>query len=195
LSKQERITDNTSPLAILLGGVANVALPEKTELSPVQDDYAIKAYFGWLGGSASWLSHYATMPFAEGTRPDNKWTDTLSMGFIKSLPANQSRYVTSFYDHSKEIGQAYADMRHFAEIGDAQKVEQIMTEKGDKIALAKFYDKTSKDMAQIRAAIRLITNDKDIPGDQKREEIDRLKTLISMLAEQAENVRKQMKAE
>jgi hypothetical protein len=86
-------------------------------------------------------------------------------------------------------------MRHFAEIGDAQKVEQIMTEKGDKIALAKFYDKTSKDMAQIRAAIRLITNDKDIPGDQKREEIDRLKTLISMLAEQAENVRKQMKAE
>ena len=193
LSKQERIADGTSPLAILLGGIVNVGLPEKTEMSPVQVDYAIKAYFGWLGGSASWLSHYATMPFNEGTKPDNKWTDTLSMGFVKDLPANQSRYVTSFYDHSKEIGQAYADMRHFAEIGDAAKVEEILTEKGDKIALAKFYDKTSKDMARIRTAIRIITNDKDTPGDQKREEIDRLKLLISTLAQQAEEVRQQMK--
>ncbi len=193
LSKQERIADSTSPLAILLGGIVNVGLPEKTEMSPVQVDYAIKAYFGWLGGSASWLSHYATMPFSEGTKPDNKWTDTLSMGFIKDLPANQSKYVTSFYDHSKEIGQAYADMRHFAEIGDAAKVEEILTEKGDKIALAKFYDKTSKDMARIRTAIRILTNDKDTPGDQKREEIDRLKLLISTLAQQAEEVRQQMK--
>jgi len=193
LSKQERITDNTSPLAILLGGIANVALPEKTEMSPVQVDYAIKAYFGWLGGSASWLSHYATMPFNEGTKPDNKWTDTLSMGFIKDLPANQSRYVTSFYDHAKEMGQAYADMRHYAELGDSEKVQQILEEQGDKIALAKFYDKTAKEMAKVRSAIRAITNDKTIPGDQKREEIDRLKTLISLISKQAEDVRKQMK--
>jgi len=193
LSKQERITDNTSPLAILLGGIANVALPEKTEMSPVQVDYAIKAYFGWLGGSASWLSHYATMPFNEGTKPDNKWTDTLSMGFIKDLPANQSRYVTSFYDNAKEIGQAYADMRHYAELGDSEKVQQILEKQGDKIALAKFYDKTAKEMAKVRSAIQAITNDKTIPGDQKREEIDRLKTLISLISKQAEDVRKQMK--
>ena len=192
LSKQERITDNTSPLAVLLGGVANVALPEKTEMSPVQVDYAIKAYFGWLGASASWLSHYAVMPFKDGAKPDNRWTDTLSMGFIKELPASQSKYVTSFYDHSKEIGQAYADMRHFAELGDSEKVEKILEEKGDMIALAKFYDKNSKDMAKVRDAIRVITNDKDMPGDQKKEEIDRLKLIISEIAKQAESVRRDM---
>jgi hypothetical protein len=192
LSKQERITDNTSPLAILVGGVANIALPEKTEMSPVQVDYAIKAYFGWLGGSASWLSHYATMPFKDGAKPDNRWTDTLSMGFIKELPASQSKYVTSFYDNAKEIGQAYADMRHYASLGDSEKVEKILEEKGDKIALAKFYDKNSKDMAQVRAAIRVITNDKTMPGDQKKEEIDRLKLIISEIAKQAESVRRNM---
>jgi hypothetical protein len=193
LSKQERISDNTSPLAILLGGIANVALPEKTELSPVQVDYAIKAYFGWLGGSASWLSHYAVMPFTEGTRPTNNWSDTLSMGFIKDLPTNQSKYVGAFYDSSKEIGQAYADMRHFAEIGDSAKVEEILNEKGDKIALAKLYDKTSKDMARVRSAIRIITNDADRTGDEKAEEISRLKLLLGMMAEQTESVRKQLK--
>lgn len=193
LSKEERITDNTSPLAILLGGIANVALPEKTEMSPVQVDYAIKAYFGWLGASAAWMSHYATMPFSQGAKPDNKWTDTMSMGFIKDLPSNQSKYVTSFYEHSIEINQAYADMRHFAEIGDAAKVEEIIREKGDLIAMEKFYDKTSKDMAKIRVAIRIITNDKDMPGDQKREEIDRLKILLGLISEQAEGVRKEVK--
>jgi hypothetical protein len=179
-------------LAILVGGVANIALPEKTEMSPVQVDYAIKAYFGWLGGSASWLSHYATMPFKDGAKPDNRWTDTLSMGFIKELPASQSKYVTSFYDNAKEIGQAYADMRHYASLGDSEKVEKILEEKGDKIALAKFYDKNSKDMAKVRAAIRVITNDKTMPGDQKKEEIDRLKLIISEIAKQAESVRRNM---
>lgn len=193
LSKQERVNDATSPLAILLGGIANVALPEKAELSPVQVDYTIKAYFGWLGGTAAWASHYAVMPFAEGTRPDNKWTDTLSAGFVKSLPSNQSRYVTAFYENSKEISQAYADMRHYAEIGDSAKVQEMLEEKGDKIKMAKFYDKTAKDMSEVRRAIRVITADTEMPGDQKREEIDRLKQLVSELARQAEETRKSLK--
>lgn len=193
LSKAERMTDNTSPLAKALGGVTNVLLPEKMELSPVQVDYLIKGYFGWMGAQASWVSHYAVMPFDEGTKPDNKWTDTMSAGFVRSLPAAQSRYVNAFYENSKEISQAYADMRHYAEIGDSEKVQQLIQEKGDKIAMAKFYDKTSKDMSKVRQAIRAITADKDMDGAQKREEIDRLKILIGDLAEQAETARKSMK--
>jgi hypothetical protein len=193
LSKAERITDTTSPLAIALGGAVNAALPEKMEMSPVQMEYAIKGYFGWLGGTASWFSNYAVMPFSEGTKPDNKWVDTLSAGFLKSLPSNQSRYITAFYENSNQISQAYADMRHYAEIGDSEKVAQILEEKGDKIALAKMYEKTSKDMGALRNSIRQITNDKSMDGETKREQIDRMKELISMLAEQAEEVRKSMK--
>lgn len=193
LSKAERATDSTSAIAKGLGGLSNAVLPEKLAMSPVQADYAIKAYFGWLGGTAAWASNYAVMPFEEGTRPDNKWTDTMSAGFIKSLPANQSRYVTAFYENSKEISQAYADMRHYAEIGDAEKVQQLIEKNGDKIAMAKFYDKTAKDMSRLRQAIRVIDADKDMPGDQKREEVDRIKELISMLAQQAEEARKSMK--
>jgi len=193
LSKAERITDNTSPLAIALGGLSNVFLPEKMELSPVQVDYLIKGYFGWMGAQASWVSHYAVMPFQEGTKPDNKWTDTMSAGFVRSLPATQSRYVNAFYENSKEISQAYADMRHYAEIGDSAKVEQLLREKGDKIAMAKFYDKTAKDMSEMRKAIRAITADPNMDGAQKREEVDRIKILIGMLAEQAEAARKSMK--
>jgi hypothetical protein len=193
LSKAERIAEKTGPLAIALSIGTNVFLPESAEISPVQTDYAIKAYFGWLGGTASWLSHYAVQPFSKSAYPDNNWTDTMSMGFIKSLPTTQSKYVTAFYQNNKEIAQAYADMRHFAQLGEADKVQEILKEKGDKIAMAKFYDKTSKDMSKVRQVINFIQSDQTMSGAAKREEIDRLKILIGELAKQAEDVRKSMR--
>lgn len=191
LSKQERATDSTSPLAIALGGLSSMGPGEG--LSPVQVDYAIKAYFGWLGGTIAETSHYAVMPFKQGAYPDTKWVDKVSVGFIKSLPANQSKYATAFYENNKEISQAYADMRHYAEIGDSDKVLKILEEKKDKIALSKFYDKTAKSMAKVRLQIRVVMNDTTMSGADKRAEIDRLKEIISMLAQQAEDTRKSMK--
>ena len=133
------------------------------------------------------------MPFKDGAYPNEKWVDTASIGFIKTLPANQSKYVTSFYDWNKKISQAYADMRHYAEIGQAEKVQEVLEEKGDLVGMAKFYDKTSKNMANIRNQIRVVTADTDLSGEEKRQEIDRLKQLISELAKQAEEARKSLK--
>jgi hypothetical protein len=193
LSKAERLAEKTSPLAIALSEVSNVFLPTSAELSPVQADYTIKSYFGWLGSTASWLSNYAVMPFKKSAYPDNNWTETMSAGFIKTLPATQSKYVTAFYENNKEISQAYADMRHFAQLGEADKVQEILKEKGDKIAMAKFYDNASKDMAKVRQAIQAIRNDEQMSGAQKKEEIDRLKVLIGEIARQMEEARLMVK--
>lgn len=190
LSKAERKADTTSPLALALSPLLNIALPEKAELSPVQVDYAIKGYFGWLGGTIATTSMYAVMPFKEGAYPDTQWMDKASLGFVKSLPSNMSQYTTAFYENNKQIQQAFADMRHYAEIGEMDKVQDIMEEKGDKIALQKLYTQTSKQMANIRKQISVVTNDKSMDGATKREEIDRMKELISMLAKQAEDTRK-----
>jgi len=192
LSKQERATDQTSPLAIALGGITSI-FPEKFQLSPVQMDYMLKGYFGWLGAMASVTSTYAVMPFKEGEYPDARWLDRASLGLARELPAPQSAYVTQFYNASKEISQAYADMRHYREMGDAEKVQEILEKQGDKIALAKFYDKTAKNIANVRKQIQLITNDKDMDGAEKREAIERMKLIMSDLAKQAEEVRKSMK--
>jgi hypothetical protein len=193
LSKEERQTENTSPLAKALSKAYSLVVPEQAELSPVQTDYAIKAYFGWLGGTASWASHFAVMPFKDGEYPDQKFMDSATAGFIKTLPSNQSRYVTAFYENNREISQAYADMRHYSEVGDSEKVLQIMEEKGDKLALEKLYDKSSKEMANIRKQIRIVTESEGIDGATKRESIDRMKEIISMIAEQAERTRKSSK--
>jgi hypothetical protein len=193
LSKAERKADTTSPLAIGLANVLSFGLPEKAELSPVQVDYAIKGYFGWLGGTIASTSMYAVMPFKEGAYPDTQWMDKASLGFVKTLPSNMSQYTTAFYENNKQIQQAFADMRHYAEIGEMDKVQQIMEEKGDKVALQKMYTQTSKQMANIRKQISVVTNDTSLDGATKREQIDQMKELISMLAKQAEDTRKSMK--
>jgi hypothetical protein len=192
LSKQERVTDNTSPIAQALGGISSV-LGDKASLSPVQVDYAIKAYFGWLGGTATQMSVYAVQPFKDGAYPDLRLMDKASQGFLKSLPTDQSRYVTAFYENNKQISQAYADMRHYAELGDSEKVQKILEKNGDKIALTKLYDKNSKEMAKVRAHIRSISSDPNMDGTTKREMIDRMKLIISDLAQQAESARKVLK--
>jgi len=189
LSKAERMTDKTSPLAIGVSRLQNVFVPESLEVSPVQTEYAIKAYLGWLGGTAEFLSHYAVMPFSKGTAPNQDFSEIASMGFIKSLPSTQSKYMTSFYQNSKEIGQAYADMRHYAEIGEMEKVDKIIAEKGDLIALNKSYDRAAKQMAKVRKAISAIRSDEDMSGADKKEEIDRLKMINNEIAESVERTR------
>jgi len=193
LSKAERKADTTSPLASALSIGFSYVLPEKAELSPVQVDYAIKGYLGWLGGTIASTSMYAVAPFKDGEYPDTKWMDKASLGFVKSLPSNMSQYTTAFYESNKQIQQAFADMRNYVEIGEMDKVQQIMEEKGDKIALQKMYTQTSKQMANIRNQISVVTNDTSLDGATKREQIDQMKELISMLAKQAEDVRKSMK--
>jgi hypothetical protein len=189
LSKAERVAVGTSPLAKALSKVANVFLPESTELSPVQADYAVKAYLGWMGATISGTSHYAVMPFSKSAYPDHNWAETMSLGFVKSLPTAQSGYVTSFYENMKTISQAYADMRHYAQLGEAEKMREVYEEKGDKIMLANMYDQTSKDMAKMRQVIQRIQADENMSGAQKKEEIDRLKMLIGDLAKMAEETR------
>ena len=200
LTKQERKTDSTSPIAIALGGVSNAmsqVTGESTELSPIQIDYMIRAYMGWLGGTIAASTTQAIRPFNDGVYPSMDYTKPLSLGFMEKLPTAQSTYMTDFYQNNIKIQQAYADMRHFAELQQSEKVLEILKEKRSEIAMSKFYDKTAKNLANIRQRIQMISNPayKGMTGEQKEEEISRLKQVMSMAAKQAEDARKRLKSQ
>ena len=198
LSKQERATDSTSQLAKSLGGLTQAMAkiltfnPQAEGMSPVQVDYAIKAYFGWLGSFSAATSDLAVRPFKEGTKPLPPVMDTALLGFVKELPEQQSKWVTQFYESNHRVQSAMADMRHYAELGNQQKVAEILADRKDDIALSKMYDKASKDMASLRARINMINNlpDSRMGSEEKRENINRIKQLISKQAEMIETVRK-----
>ena len=83
LSKQERATEKTSGIAKALGGVSEAAAkvltfnPDAQGFSPVQMDYAIKAYLGWMGATAVSTADRAVEPFQEGAKVHPPIIDTL----------------------------------------------------------------------------------------------------------------------
>ena len=199
LSKQERYTDNTSAVAKALGGVTEAAdkiltfNPDAQGVSPVQIDYAIKAYLGWVGATAASVSDKAVQPWSDVEKPSKPVIDTLAMGFIKTLPETQSKYVSEFYQNNERINQIFADMKRYAEHGEMDKVAKILEENGNEIQLQKVYDKTSKQIAQYRKYIQIITDDKTMSKADKEDQITRTKILISELAKSAESYRKAAK--
>jgi hypothetical protein len=196
LSKQERFSNNTSELAKALGGISSGASkiltmnPEAQGISPVQMDYAIKTYFGWLGSTVASVSDKAVQPFSEIEKPGKPALDQYALGFAKELPEAQSKYVTNFYENSNRINQAFADMKRYAEQGEMEKVAEIMAEKGNLIALEKIYNQTTDQLASYRRYINMITNNKEMSKEDKENEIIRMKVLISQAAENAEKIRK-----
>jgi len=196
LSKQERMTNRTSGVAVALGGVSEGAAkvltfnPDAQGISPIQMDYFIKAYLGWMGATIASTTDLAMEPFTEGTRVRKPVIDTVALGFIKTEPETQSKYMTQFYENNAKLQSALADMRHYAELGDMEKVTKILEEKGDKIALSKVYDKATKQLAELRKQSRIIENSKDISTEDKRAEMNRIKILMSDIAKQMEDIRK-----
>ena len=199
LSAQERVTGRTSGVAKVLGGISEamhkvLTFDTKAQgFSPIQIDYAIKAYLGWAGSTAVATADLAVEPFTEGTKVRKPVIDTLAMGFIKTEPETASKFMSQFYETNARVQSALADMRHYAELGNSEKVGKILKEQGDDIALAKLYDKTTKQLAEIRKQMRLIEQSKDIDPADKRAEMNRLRILMSKIAENVEATRKSMK--
>jgi hypothetical protein len=189
LSVSERKRASTTWLETFGADVANVMLPESMHLSPVQMAHMIRGYLGWLGAVSMDTARFAAMPFSEGEYPDVSFANQFMLGFVKELPSNQSKYITSFYKNSQIINQALADMRHYAAIGQMDKVMEIATENRDKLALEKLYNSTSKQLTNIRKQINVITNSKTMDGAAKKEAIDRMRQLMGMLTERAEIAR------
>jgi hypothetical protein len=85
-----------------------------------------------------------------------------------------------------------ADMRHYAQLGDMEKVQKIYESKGDDIMVAKMYDQASKQFAELRKQSRLIQQDKNMDTEDKRTELNRIKILMSDMAKQIEDMRKSL---
>jgi hypothetical protein len=199
LSKQERYTESTTALAKVLASISQgtaqvLSLNKNAEgLSPVQVDFALKAYFGWAGSTAAAVSDKAVQPWSDVEKPGKPLIDTVGMGFIKTMPQTQSKYVTSFYENNQRINQAFADMKRYAETGQMEKVTEILQEKGDLIALQKVYDKTSKQLAEYRKYIQTISRDPKMSKADKEAEIARAKIVMSEMTRLAEETRISLK--
>lgn len=176
-SKAERATPQTSTVGRVVGSAGNV-----TNISPVQVDFLIHAYFGWLGSVVSEAVDTATSPLQQNQRPAKRWDDWAS-GFAKQLPTNQSRYVTEFFDQLKQVNQVAADIKAAREAGDQEHAQQLAEDGADKIAVKGLYQQAELRMRKIAAQMRQVRADATMDAETKRARLDALAAQRNALAE------------
>lgn len=182
LRPEDRVTASTSSVARVLGLLglpdpAQLAKGRYDPLSPVQIDYLTRAYFGWMGATATAFVDAGMRPLTgRGERPDYTLKD-LSLGFAETQPGLQSRYVTAFYEQAKEIDQAWASFRAAQKQGDGDLARTILEDEGGKLAAREMVDRSKKRLAEINARMRMVEASTTMSGDQKR-------TTLNLLTEQ-----------
>lgn len=181
LSKGERIGRGTSIPAQILG-----KLDPTDTFSPVQVDFMARAYFGWLGTAALTTLDYGLRPFSGlPGKPEAKMRDFPVIGnFTEGLPANQSRYVTLFYDEAKIIHEAYADWRQAIKMGDTEKAGKLLKDKGELIRKQKLTARIQKVLGVLNQRERKIEIDKTISPQEKRIRVDAISAQKDRIAKQ-----------
>jgi hypothetical protein len=203
ISVQNRVSPGTSGAAVALGTVNSLFAEfaskatggaistQSTQLSPIQYDYLLKGYLGWVGTVIQTASNVAATPFKDGASSRyERIDDFLVVGnYVKTVPQSQSRYVTSFYENAKDIATATSDVSHFLNSGQLEKAKEAFIEKSDKIALAKLYTKGTNMMSTIGKQVRIVEDDPKMSGAEKRLEIERLQQLRIQIAKDVEDMR------
>lgn len=200
LSKANRVNAGTSNVGVGLAKInqvgANIvsavtgANAENLQLSPIQMDYALRGYLGWVGTVMQESSDFLLNPLKAGETPDKRVDDLFIIGnFVKTMPQSQSKYITSFYENAKEISTAASDYRMYLNSGEAEKAAELMAEKRDLIGLNKVYSQTADNLAKVGKRIKMVQDNEQMDGAAKRVEIDRLNALKSDIAKRTEEMR------
>lgn len=150
--------------------------------SPLDVDYAIQAYFGWIGslivGTPDWILRNATN---QPDKPTPDYYKQATQGFANQLPLNNSRYVTDLYKQAQVIEQAYGTYQSLLKAGKADDAMQYFTAQQDKIVKYKQVEAVKQQMTKLNQAIHQIEGG-PADSDTKRTQIQQIKAVQNQLA-------------
>jgi len=203
-----RVNPSTSPAAIALGNINGAFMdfaskvtgesfnPNNFKLSPVQYDHLLRGYLGWVGTMVQAASAEAVRPFKEGETPAKRIDDYFIVGnFVRELPSNQSRFLSSFYENAKDVAMVQSDINTYLQAREIDKAANLLEANRDKVALAKLYQSGLDRLNMIDRNIKFIQTDKNMSAEEKRMHIDRMTQLKIDVAQRIEELRVARKKE
>lgn len=200
LSAELRTNPRTSGAGMAMGKVNSMlaegigaltgADPEKMKLSPVQYDYMIKSYLGWVGTVIQQSTYYAAGLAKDGEMPAMRVDDMLWVGnYVKSLPANESRYVTDFYATAEKAARATADFNNLIDKGEIEEAKARRKDDAAILSMASAYSDGKQTMSDISDAIKRVQRDERMSAEDKRKRMDDLYAKRNLLAKRIELAR------
>ena len=187
MKSEYRFNDRTSMVARGMSTAANsvTGLVGAEALSPVQIDHLLRGYFGWLGtfavGTADMIARPVTNQPTQATQ--DIWKKVTG-GIASQLEDAPSRYVSSVYDQAKELEQAYGTWRALQKSGKPEEAAAFFADNREEIARYRSVTQVKSAESKLNERIRQIERNEAMDGDQKREEIRRIRAMKEALAKQ-----------
>jgi len=157
-------------------------------LSPVQLDYLVQAYSGWLGTTALQIADEAVRAVSkEPVKADKdwlaRWTGGMATNDRSSERAN-TRYTNLLYQQGDAIQEAYATLIDLGKRGRTAEAKEYLESNRDLVTKYPLYSKAIRTEGEINQQIRRITDDQNLTGEQKRVKIMQLQALKNRIAQQ-----------
>lgn len=165
MARQEpamQFTDSTSELAKFLGGLANI--------SPMKIDHILRGYTGIAGGTVLDLS---TAAFGSG--PDKRMYELpgFKTFMYDKVP---SGYKQDFYQFRDESRRVVDTVNALKAKGQYDEIAEYLKdpEKMGMFMFKGFMNKMEQELEDIRAMKKLISGDKNMPSDARKDMLERI---------------------
>lgn len=144
-------------------------------LSPKQIDHMVRGYTAWLGSTIVASTDIILRPVTgQVDRPDPDHWRKYSMGFISSLPSDQSKYVTRVYDQLEVLEDAYGTYRKLAKEGRTAEAREFFEENRDSIRQYRDAQAVKSSLTKLSQQIKMIERS-NLDGAEKRKRISEIK--------------------
>lgn len=175
LSPENRTKPWTSQFAIAASPIINAT---GKEVSPIQIDYLINGYFGWMGSTVlSGIDLLARPMVGAPAEPSKQIQDYPVVGrFFRESAGRNSRQLTELYDVRNELNRQYADIQHYKAIKEMDKYREELQEwrsSGD-ATLRKRFNKVAMRLNKYSAQIKTVARNKNLTAEQMRDKINRI---------------------
>ena len=203
LSPTRRRRSSTTATAVGISELMNATLGQvagdKAVLSPVQIDYLIQNYLGWVGATASAGLSGIYDAAAGKSKPTQYFTELQPVrSFYRdtSRPGYQ-KYTTEFYKLYRDVNTLAADLADMQKLGETDAIDKFLAdpEHQAKLGLRKTLNQVQRQLSGMNRQMQVISADDTMDPDLKRKRLDLIKEQKNLLTEQVmRDVKRQLAA-
>lgn len=171
-----------------MGDVTKLAGKLTPWISPVEVNYLVKNYFGWLGSNVLMAADGVTNIATGKTTPNRKWWESTvspTSSFVREADARSSKFISKFYNNMDEINKAWADIKKYR---GSLKGRELLEKHRDKLKFKKYYGKTSKMLSKLRKRRNALYENKSLSSSEMREGINKINKQMNLISRKAVEV-------
>lgn len=143
--------------------------------SPKRLEYALRGYFGTLGGYALGATDFVT----QGLRDDPVAPEltTGQMPIVKRFHddgVSSSKHIGRFYDMLNDVNSLSSTIKQFEKEGEKEKAKHLKTSNLKKLKIKADLARVGRKLGKINASIKAVYYQRNLTAKEKREKIDAL---------------------